>query len=40
MRLLQRVYNIENLSFLENIDIEPNFFDIDGDKKEKGEEVE
>lgn len=39
-RLLRRAHNIEDLSFLNNIDIEPTFSDTDGDREEEGEVVE
>lgn len=38
-RLLQRAHNIEDLSFLENIDVKLTFTSSDRVKKKKGEEV-
>lgn len=39
-RLMQSAHNIEDLSFLDNINMEPTFFDINGDREEEIKEVE
>lgn len=40
MRRIQRkAHNIEDLSFLDNINIKPTFFDNDRDTEEEGKEV-
>lgn len=39
-RLIKKAHNIEDLSCLENIDLEPTFSCYDEDEEEEGEEVE
>lgn len=39
-RLLRRLHNIEDMSFLEDINMESTFFNTDRDRKEEEKEVE
>lgn len=39
-RLIKRAHNIQDLFYLEIINLEPTFYDSDRDEEEEGEKVE